>query len=327
MANNVLIYAEQMGGKFRPTSFEAVCQGKKMAQELGGKVIAVAIGSGIENPDALGQYGADKVIVVSNEKLKDFTVDAYGKAFADVAGKNDPAVVLMAATYQGKDLGGYVSAALDAPIAADCTEWLAQDGKIQVKRPTYAGKAYATIAFTGETAVISIRPKVFAFDEPDASKSAEVENQDVALSDDDFRSIVKEILAKAGGKIDVSEGDIIVAGGRGMKGPENFKILEEMAELLGAAVGASRTAVDEGWREHADQVGQTGKVVSPKLYIACGISGAIQHLAGMRTSKCIVAINKDPDAAIFNIADYGIVGDLFQVVPAMTEELKKVMGS
>ncbi|MBN2467340.1 MAG: electron transfer flavoprotein subunit alpha/FixB family protein [Deltaproteobacteria bacterium] len=326
MASNVVIFAEQMGGKFRPVAFEAVCQGKKMAAQLGGQAIAVAVGSGIQEAASLGQYGADKVIVVDNEKLKEFTVDAYGKAFSEVAGKNDPAVVLLSATNQGKDLGGYVSAALDAPAAVDCTEWSGDGGKIQVKRPVYAGKAYVTVGFSG-TAVVSIRPKVFAADEPDASKSAAVENQEVAFAGDDFRSVVKEIVAKAGGKIDVSEADIIVSGGRGMKGPENFGILEEMAAVLGAAVGASRTAVDEGWREHSDQIGQTGKVVSPKLYIACGISGAIQHLAGMRTSKCIVAINKDPDAPIFGIADYGIVGDLFQVVPAMTTELKKVLGS
>ena len=328
MATNVLIYAEQIGGKFRAAAYEAVCQGKKMAQELGGQAIAVGIGSGIaEAAKDLGHYGADKVMVVENEKLKDFTVDAYGKAFAEVAGKNDPAIVLMTATAQGKDMGGYASAALDAPVAADCTEWAIQDGKIQIKRPIYAGKAYITVNFAGESSVVSLRPKVFTPDEPDTSKSAEVESCDITLSDDDFRSVVKEIMAKASGKLDVSEADIIVSGGRGMKGPENFAALEDLAEALGAAVGASRSAVDEGWRPHSDQVGQTGKVVSPKLYIACGISGAIQHLAGMRTSKCIVAINKDPEAPIFTIADYGIVGDLFKVVPALTEEIKKAMGS
>ena len=235
--------------------------------------------------------------------------------------------MLIAATFQGKDLGGYVSAALDAPMTPDCTEWTGQDGKIQIKRPIYAGKAYITVTFSGEPAIISLRPKVFPPDEPDASKSAEVEKYDITLTDDDFRSVVKEIIAEAGEKLDVSEADIIVSGGRGVKGSENFNILEELAGVLGAAVGASRSAVDEGWRPHSDQVGQTGKVVSPKLYIACGISGAIQHLAGMRTSKCIVAINKDPEAPIFSIADYGIVGDLFKVVPALTEEIKKTMES
>ena len=328
MANNVLIYAEQIGGKFRSAAYEAVCQGKKMANDLGGQAIAVGIGSGIgEAAKELGQYGADKVIVVDNEKLKDFTVDAYGKAFSEVASKNDPAIVLMTATSQGKDIGGYASAALNAPIAVDCTGWVSQDGKIQAQRPIYAGKAYITVKFSGETSIISLRPKVFPPNEPDASKSVEVSKFDMAFSDDDFRSVLKEIVAKASGKIDVSEADIIVSGGRGMKGPDNFAILEELAKLLGAAVGASRSAVDEGWRPHSDQVGQTGKVVSPKLYIACGISGAIQHLAGMRTSKCIVAINKDPEAPIFNIADYGIVGDLFKVVPVLTEEIKKAVGS
>ena len=320
---NVLIYAEQIGGTFRSAAFEAVCQGKKIADALGGQAIAVAIGSGISDAASLGNYGADKVLVVDNDKLKDFTVDAYGKALADAAGKNDPAVVLMTATFQGKDLGGYVSAALDAPLTADCTEWSVDGGKIQVKRPIYAGKAYLTVDLANTPSVISLRPKVFVADAPDAGKTAEVETVEAALADDDFRSVVKEIVAAAGGKLDVSEADIIVAGGRGMKGPENFKLLEDLADALGAAVGASRSAVDEGWRPHGDQIGQTGKVVSPKLYIACGISGAIQHLAGMRTAKCIVAINKDAEAPIFQSADYGIVGDLFQVVPALTEEIKK----
>lgn len=328
MATNVVIYAEQLEGKFRGAAFEAVCQGKKMAQQLGGQAIAVGIGSGIaEAAKELSQYGADKIIVVESDKLKNFTVDAYGKAFSEVAEKNDPAVVLMAATPQGKDLGGYAGAVLGAPVAADITEWKSQDGGIQIKRPIYAGKAYVTAKFAGTPYVISLRPKVFAADAPDASKSAAVETMDVALTGDDLRSIVKEIVAKAAGKLDVSEADIIVSGGRGMKGPENFGILDDLAKVLGAAVGASRTAVDEGWRPHADQIGQTGKVVSPKLYVACGISGAIQHLAGMRTSKCIVAINKDPEAPIFSTADYGIVGDLFKVVPVLTEELKKAIGS
>jgi len=326
MGNNVLIFAEQIGGKFRSVAYEAVCQGKKMAQSLGGKAIAVTIGSGVEAiAKDLGQYGADKVVVVDNEKLKNFTVDAYGKALLEVVSKNDPAIVLLVASFQGKDLGGYVSAGLGAPLTADCTEWNWQDGGVQIKRPVYAGKAYVTVKFNTQPAVISLRPKVFPPDAPDASKTPEVEKFDLALTDDDFRSVVKEIVAKTTGKLDVTEADIIVSGGRGMKGPENFAILEELAALLGGAVGASRSAVDEGWRPHSDQIGQTGKVVSPKLYIACGISGAIQHLAGMRTSKCIVAINKDPEAPIFNIADYGIVGDLFKVVPALTAELKKVL--
>jgi electron transfer flavoprotein alpha subunit len=327
MGNNVLIFAEQMGGKFRSVAYEAICQGKKMAQGFGGKAIAVTIGADVESAAKdLGQYGADKVIVVDNAKLKDFTVDAYGKAFSEVVSKNDAAVVVLAATSQGKDLGGYASAALGAPLTADCTEWASQDGGIQVKRPIYAGKAYVTVKFNSQPAVISLRPKVFLPDEPDASKSAEVEKIEIALSDDDLRSVVKEIIAKSAGKLDVTEADIIVSGGRGVKGPEGFAILEELANVLGGTVGASRSAVDEGWRPHGEQIGQTGKVVSPKLYIACGISGAIQHLAGMRTSKCIVAINKDPEAPIFSSSDYGIVGDLFKVVPALTAEIKKAIG-
>jgi electron transfer flavoprotein alpha subunit len=212
---------------------------------------------------------------------------------------------------------------LNAGLANDCTALTVENGKITATKPLYAGKTLAKVVVNSRPMIFSLRPKQFAAGEPDASANAEIVKKEVTLGN--LRAIVKDVVKRAGAKMDLTEADIIVSGGRGMKGPENFKLIEDLADLLGGVVGASRSAVDSGWRPHSDQVGQTGKTVSPTLYIACGISGAIQHLAGMSSSKYIVAINKDPDAPIFQVANYGIVGDLFQVVPALTNELKKVM--
>ena len=224
-----------------------------------------------------------------------------------------------------KDLSGRLAARLGAGMAQDCIEFSIEDSNLVAKRPIYAGKAYATVTFKGSPQIATARPNVFELNEPDESRSAEVIDAEFSLDDSQLKTRVAEFIQEAGGKVDLTEAEKIVSGGRGMKGPENYKILEELADLIDATVGASRSAVDSGWRPHSDQVGQTGKVVSPNLYIACGISGAIQHLAGMSTSKYIVAINKDPDAPIFQKADYGVVGDLFDVVPALTEEIKKIL--
>jgi electron transfer flavoprotein alpha subunit len=211
-------------------------------------------------------------------------------------------------------------------MAQDCTVFKVEDGNLVATRPIYAGKAYARVTFENSwPQMATARPKVMDINEPDTSKSAEVLDATFSLDDAALKTKVVDSLKDESGKVDLTEADKIVSGGRGMKGPENYKILEDLADLIGATVGASRSAVDAGWRPHSDQVGQTGKVVSPGLYIACGISGAIQHLAGMSTSKVIVAINKDPDAPIFQKADYGVVGDLFDVVPALTEEVKKYL--
>jgi electron transfer flavoprotein alpha subunit len=211
-------------------------------------------------------------------------------------------------------------------MAQDCTDFVLTDGKMVATRPIYAGKAYAKVTFSESwPQMATARPNVLSLNEPDTSKAAEIRDIDLSLDDDALKTRVVDILRDESGKVDLTEADKIVSGGRGMKAPENYKILEELADLIGASVGASRSAVDAGWRPHSDQVGQTGKVVSPNLYIACGISGAIQHLAGMGTSKFIVAINKDPDAPIFQRADYGVVDDLFKVVPALTAELKKIL--
>ena len=231
---------------------------------------------------------------------------------------------MIGASVEGKDLSARLSARLDVGMAQDCTEFSIEDGNLVAIRPIYAGKAYAKVGFENSwPQMATARPNVMALNEPDASKSAEIIDASFSLDDGDLKTRVVEAIKDESGKVDLTEADKIVAGGRGVKNAEGFKVLEDLADVMGASVGASRSAVDEGWRVHADQVGQTGKVVSPNLYIACGISGAIQHMPGMSTSKAIVAVNKDPDAAIFQKADYGIVGDLFDVVPALTEEVKK----
>jgi electron transfer flavoprotein alpha subunit len=322
MAKEVLVFAEQRGGALRKVSFEMVSTGRKLADAMGGECAAVVCGDGVEGVAAeLGKYGADKVYVVSDAKLKDYVPDLYSQAVAEVA--KDAKVVIGGASAMGKDLFPRVAARLDTALASDCTK-LEMDGDSLVSfRPVFAGKAYITMKVTSSPQMALGRPKVFPAEEN--AKAGSVENVSVSLGD--AKAVLKELSQETGGRVDLTEADVIVSGGRGMKGPDEYKILEELADAIGpaATVGASRASVDAGWRPHADQVGQTGKTVSPSLYIACGISGAIQHLAGMGSSKYIVAINKDPDAPIFAKADYGIADDLFKVVPEVTKEVKKLL--
>jgi electron transfer flavoprotein alpha subunit len=260
---------------------------------------------------------------VDNPAFANYTTITYTRAILAAVNKIKPDVILFSATLNGKDLSGSVGAGLATSALQDCVAVTLSDGKITVRRPVYAGKAIITLEAKKNPVIISLRPKVFPALVPDQSKTAPRDVLDVALDGTEQKIKMKEIIKSAAKKVELTEADIIVSGGRGMKGPENYKILEELANLLNAAVGASRAAVDAGWRPHEDQVGQTGKTVCPTLYVACGISGAIQHLAGMSSSKCIVAINKDPEAPIFKIANYGVVGDLFEVVPALATEIKK----
>lgn len=327
MAEGVFTIAEQRDGEIRKITYELISEGRRLADSLGQSVTTLLLGSDIkETASTMGQYGADKVLVADDPRLKTYTTDAYVSVIAELVKADNPAILLLGASVQGKDLASRLSARLEAGMAQDCTAFSLENGTLVATRPIYAGKAYAKVTFNdGELQMATARPNVLTLNVPDSSRSAEILDAQFTLDDNLLKTKVVDVLKDESGKIDLTEADKIVSGGRGMKGPENYNILEELAEAIGASVGASRSAVDAGWRPHTDQVGQTGKVVSPNLYIACGISGAIQHLAGMSTSKVIVAINKDPDAPIFQRADYGIVEDLFKVIPPLTEEIKKIM--
>ena len=314
----VWIIAEQRDGEFRKITFEVASAAKKVADELGTEVTALVLGSGMEGACAeLGKYGVAKALYADGDAFAAYTTDAYTNACAALIKDGGPDVVLMGASMQGKDLGGRLAARLDTGIAVDCTALAVEDGKLKATRPMYAGKVYADIFINGSPQIASLRPNVF--DIVETGGEAAVES--VSAEAGEIKAIVAEVQAAEEGKVDLTEATVIVSGGRGMKEADNFALLEELAGKLNAAVGASRSAVDAGWRSHTDQVGQTGKVVTPNLYIACGISGAIQHLAGMGSSKVIVAINKDADAPIHTKADYCVVADLFDVVPELTKEV------
>jgi electron transfer flavoprotein alpha subunit len=322
---NIIAFAEQRDGKFKKFAFETVQAARKAADALGGKMTAVVIGKNVSSIAAgLGAYGAARVIAVEDDRLEHYSTTAYSKAFSDVATKESAGVIFFPASQMGKDLAPRVSARLGAALAPDCTAIRTDGGDIVATRPVYAGKALAEVKVTTPVKMFSLRPNVFTATATDGAQAA-VETVTPELTDADFSAKVTSVKVSEG-RPDVTEAGIVVSGGRGLKAPENFKLIEELADVLGAAVGASRAVVDAGWRPHDEQVGQTGKTVSPSLYIACAISGAVQHLAGMSSSKYIVAVNKDKDAPIFQVADYGIVGDVFDVLPALTGELKKTLG-
>ena len=324
MAEGVCVITEFREGSFRRISFEIASEGRRLADELGEPLVALALGESIgDSATDLGNYGVEKVHVVDAPSLKDYRAETYVPVAAEILSNLAPKVILTAASVDGKDFSARLAARLGAGLATDCTELKVVGGSLKAKRPMYAGKAFAWYEWSDGSwpQMASCRPNVMDCLAPDTSKKAEVEKAKVEVAEGNQTQVVN-IEKDAGGKLDLTEADIIVSGGRGMKGPENFAMLEELAKLIGAAVGASRSAVDSGWRPHADQVGQTGKVVTPNLYIACGISGAIQHLAGMSSSKYIVAVNKDPEAPIFSKVDYGVVEDLFKFLPVFIEEVK-----
>ncbi len=321
MAQGVFAITEQRDGELRKVSFEVVSEGRRLADGLGTDLTAVILGSGVDSfADELKKCGPDKMLVADDPALADYTTDAYTNVLAGLIQASDPAVIIMGASAQGKDLAGRLAARLDAGLAMDCVGIKIDNGQLTYTRPMFGGKILAEVEIEGNPQIVAVRPNVMNINE--VSKECVVEKPAVQVGE--IKSKVVEKKMETGDKIELTEADIIVSGGRGTGG--NYAAVEALAKELGAAVGASRSAVDEGWRPHSDQVGQTGKTVSPTLYIACGISGAIQHLAGMSTSKYIVAINKDEEAPIFSKADYGIVGDLFEVVPALTEEVKKLKG-
>jgi electron transfer flavoprotein alpha subunit len=320
MANKILAVLEQREGVLKKSSFEVSGLANRLASDLNCESEAVVVGSDINNLKDVAKYGIGKIIHLKNSDLQYYSSSAYAEALSNYAKESGADILVFSNTAMGKDLAPRLAVKLNAGCLMDCIK-LDTSGEIIATRPIYAGKALVDVKLTTEKKVISIRPNVFKPEVADGSADAEIETKEIGSPD--LGSRVKE-YKKAEGKLDVAEADIIVSGGRGMKGPENFHLIEQLADAFGAAVGASRAVVDAGWRPHREQVGQTGKTVSPTLYVACGISGAIQHLAGMSSSKYIVAVNKDKDAPIFNVADYGIAGDVFEVLPVLTEEIKKL---
>jgi electron transfer flavoprotein alpha subunit len=326
--SGVLAVLEQRDGALRKVSYEVVTAARRLADALGGAggtVDALVTAAGpVTGTEALGGFGADRVITATAAAFARYDAEGYAHVAADRIKATAYDAVVFAASAAGKDLAPRVAARLGVALAADVTDLAVESGTIIATRPVYAGKALMRVKLTARPALVSVRPNVFT----PVSRPRPGAQETVAVSAAAGRVVVREVKAAAAGSLDVAEAPIVVSGGRGLKEPANFAVLEQLAQAFGgkAAVGASRAVVDAGWRPHGDQVGQTGKTVSPTLYIAVGISGAIQHLAGMRTSKVIVAINKDKDAPIFKVADYGIVGDLFEIVPKLAEEIKKAVG-
>lgn len=324
--SNILIFAEIRDGVFKGINAELITAAHSLVQATGGEVHIAVLGSGVEAQAAeAAKYDVSKVFTVDKPELADYSSQGYAIAMEAVIGQSAPKLVLFGATAMGKDLSARTAARVGASLLTDCTELSIEDGNLIAVRPVYSGKVYMQVMSTADIQAVSVRPNVFA-PAAAAGSSSEVVGVTVDFADGAIKGKVKEIVSTAAGGKDLTESEIIVAGGRSLKSGDNFKILQELADVLGGTVGASRAAVDAGYVPHSIQIGQTGKVVNPKLYLAVGISGAIQHLVGMRTSKVIVAVNKDENAPIFEKSDYGIVGDLFEVVPKLTEEFKALLG-
>jgi electron transfer flavoprotein alpha subunit len=327
MSQGIMVFMEERQGGIKRSSLEALHTARMLADPVRETVLALCVGEE-GTAEQLSQYGADKVVRVRHELLRSYSPEGYTAAIVQAVQKYEPKIVLGAATALGRDFLPRAAARLGVGLAQDCTDVkLAEGGGLECIRPIYAGKAFARVRPTMIPAMATLRPNVFPAGEAVSGRSAETEVFSPQLEADKIRARSVGVQAAEGQKVELTEANIIVSGGRGVRGPENFPIIQALADALGGAMGASRAAVDAGWIDHQHQVGQTGKTVSPTLYIACGISGAIQHLAGMSSSKYIVAINKDPEAPIFKLADYGIVGDLFAVVPALTEAIKKLKAS
>jgi electron transfer flavoprotein alpha subunit len=325
MSNDIFVWVEQFEGEPVSASWEALGVARRLADEQGGSVTACVFGgAGLEDvaQEAIA-YGADKVLLAEDETLADFRVEPYAALLAELAREAEPDVILVGATFRGRELGPVLAVDLESGCIADCTELTYEDDQLVATRPIYAGKLLSKCLMPERRPqIVTTRVRAFAKPEPDADRDGEVDSVAAVVPEDEITSRVTGFEETEGG-VSLTDATIIVSGGRGVAGPEGYEPLEELAEVLDGAIGASRAAVDAGWIPYEHQVGQTGKTVSPDLYIACGISGAIQHLAGMRTSDVIVAINKDPEAPIFNLAHYGVVGDLFNVVPALTKALKE----
>lgn len=318
---DVLVFCEIRVGKLRKATAETLSIGRKLASQTSGRLLGFLAGPAAESvASELGKFGAGKVFVATDAGLDQYVTELYADALKQAIDQARPAILLFGGTSNGRDLAPRIAARLDVGVASDVDslEWSA--GKLKARRPVYSGKAFARVEVEGQPAIATTRPNAFPVEE---SAAAAPEIARIAFEKKEPRTRVLETRVPEAGELSIAEADIIVSGGRGLKEAANFSYIRDLAHAIGGAVGASRATVDAGWIDHQHQVGQTGRVVSPNLYIACGISGAIQHLAGMSTSKHIVAINKDPEAPIFRVADLGVVGDLFQIVPALTEEVRK----
>jgi len=324
MAKGILVFIEQRNGQVRKASLEALSEARRQCDKSGEPVVAVIAGEGIKDlASSLSRFKPDKILVVDNPSFTKYSTEGYADALAAAAKKEDPRYVFSANTSMAKDLIPRVAARLDSPCVADVAELREINGALQAVHPMYSGKVWGIFEFQSPLAFLTLRPNVFPVNEPDAAHQVAVE--ELAVTPAKVRAWVVETHATGGAKIELSEARIIVSGGRGIKGPENWAMLQNLCDVLGAALGASRAVVDAGWIDHQHQVGQTGKTVSPQLYIAVGISGAIQHLAGMSSSKVVVAINNNAEAPIFKSATYGVVGDCFQIIPKFTEECRKLL--
>jgi electron transfer flavoprotein alpha subunit len=320
MGNTILAILEQREGKLKKVSFEVASLAAKLSKDFDQQVEAVIVDADVNQLEEVGKYGIENLTLLKHTQLQDYSSSAYSEAITNYAKEIDAKIILIGNTALGNDLAPRLAVKLNGGCIVDCTLLQSEDNNLIATKPIYAGKANAKLKLNSDVKIFSIRPNIFK------AQTVEGTTANVKIKDITEPNLKTKVISykKSEGKLDVAEADIIVSGGRGMKAPENFKLIEDLAEALGAAVGASRAVVDAGWRPHREQVGQTGKTVSPTLYIACGISGAIQHLAGMSSSKYIVAINKDKDAPIFSVADYGITGDVFEILPVLTEEVKKI---
>lgn len=337
MSKKILAVIDAKDSKFKNPAFEVVTEANKLASQLNTEFDTLVIGSGLEGESkVLGNYGAKNIYYIELSELNaisgksdfQYSQSSFTKIISEFAKSKDTGIILLSANSLGKELAPRIAVRLNASFCPDCINISHEGDELTAYRPVYAGKSITAVKLKNENKVLTLRPNVFKPEKISAEEAivTKVDVSTLGVTQEDFSTLVKEIIISSE-KLDVAEADKIVSGGRGLRGPENFHLIEELATSLGAATGASRAVVDAGWRPHSEQVGQTGKTVSPSLYVACGISGAIQHLAGMSSSKCIVAINKDKDAPIFQIADYGIVGDVFEIIPALTEEIKKVVSN
>ncbi len=326
MSNDIFVWVEQFKGKAASVAWEAIGLARRLAAGTGGKVVACVLGQGVEGvaKEAIS-FGADQVFVCDDATLAEYRIEPYVAVLARLVNEHQPAAILMGATFRGREMSGALGAEANIGAIADCTGVELQDGQFIVTRPIYAGKLNSVVEPVRTPVIISIRSRAFPKPEPDAGRAGEIVTVPPVLAEEAIASKVAEWVIEEG-QVNLADARIIVSGGRGVGSADGFKPIRELAAVMGGAVGASRAAVDAGWIPYAHQVGQTGKTVSPDLYVACGISGSIQHQAGMRTAKVIVAINKDPEAPIFTLARFGVVGDLFQIVPPLTEELKKRLG-